>query len=135
MELVRYADRPDLREIRLRDAVGSTFPEFMHHNRSGDALLGAARTTSIPTSSSALVDDGELVAEVHSLPVRVGRSTTCRRAGTTAFERAFESGRRQRRSRCARDQVLPGAARRSGCAARMIEAMRDAGRGARASRP
>jgi len=30
MKLVRYADRPDLREIRGERLSGRTFPEYMH---------------------------------------------------------------------------------------------------------
>jgi hypothetical protein len=35
MELVRYADRPDLRAIRFERLPGRTFPTFIHHNKSG----------------------------------------------------------------------------------------------------
>jgi hypothetical protein len=38
MNLVRYADRPDLR-APSGGALGRTFPEFMHHNAPGSRYV------------------------------------------------------------------------------------------------
>ena len=78
MELVRYADRPDLRE--LRRAALNEFPEFMNHNAMGWRYWGRLYDE-FPEFQLALVDGGELVAEVHALPCR-SRATSCRPAGT-----------------------------------------------------
>jgi hypothetical protein len=40
MNLVRYADRPDLRAIRFETLSRRTFPEYMHHNQSGTRYWG-----------------------------------------------------------------------------------------------
>ena len=36
MNLVRYADRPDLLELRFQRLSGVTFPAYMHHNTPGN---------------------------------------------------------------------------------------------------
>ena len=51
MKLVRYADRPDLRERRYEELSGVTFPEYMHHNDMG-WRFGAASTPTSRTSRS-----------------------------------------------------------------------------------
>ena len=93
MKLVRYADRPDLREIRVEQLSKRTFPEFMHHNeraaRYWDRLYDEH-----PDFQLALVDGDELVAELHSLPLAWDGSVDDLPAGwDDAFIRAFESGR------------------------------------------
>ena len=40
MNIVRYADRPDLREIRFETLSRPTFPEYMHHNVPGNLYWG-----------------------------------------------------------------------------------------------
>jgi hypothetical protein len=40
MELVRFADRPDLREIRHETLSRPAFPEYMHHNVPGNLYWG-----------------------------------------------------------------------------------------------
>ena len=68
MNLVRYADRPDLLEIRW-DTLGSkTFPEYMNHNEPGRNW--GRLYTDFPDFQVGLLDhDGELVAEAHAIPV------------------------------------------------------------------
>ena len=36
MNLVRYADRPDLLELRFQRLSGVTFPAYMHRNTPGN---------------------------------------------------------------------------------------------------
>jgi hypothetical protein len=40
LNLVRYADRPDLRTIRFETFSERTFPEYMHNNQSGTRYWG-----------------------------------------------------------------------------------------------
>ena len=40
MNLVRYADRPDLLERRYRTLSAATFPEFLQHNDPGNLYWG-----------------------------------------------------------------------------------------------
>ena len=42
MELVRYAERPDLREIRLETLSRRTFPEYMHQLTEDRAIAHVA---------------------------------------------------------------------------------------------
>ena len=93
MKLVRYADRPDLREIRVERLSKRTFPEFMHHNESGGRYWGRLYDEQ-PDFQLALVDGDEPVAELHSLPLAWDGSVDDLPAGwDDAFIRAFESGR------------------------------------------
>lgn len=66
MNLVRYADRPDLRE--QRDLSSQAFPEFMLHSalppRFWDRLY-----SEFPDFQLALLDGDEIVAEAHALPI------------------------------------------------------------------
>jgi GNAT superfamily N-acetyltransferase len=88
MEVVRYADRPDLRE--LRRAALNAFPEFMNHNAMGWKYWGRLYDE-FPEFQLAVVDAGELVAEVHALSVPVERDELP--AGwDDAFERGMEAG-------------------------------------------
>jgi GNAT superfamily N-acetyltransferase len=68
MELVRYADRSDLRERRGEELSGATFPEYMHHNAMGWRFWGRLYSD-FPEFQVALVDGDELVAEAHALPI------------------------------------------------------------------
>jgi GNAT superfamily N-acetyltransferase len=68
MKLVRYADRPDLRERRYDELSRRTFPEYMHHNEPGGLYWGRLYTD-FPDFQVALVDDDELLAEAHAVPV------------------------------------------------------------------
>jgi GNAT superfamily N-acetyltransferase len=93
MELVRYADRPDLREIRGETLSRRTFPEYMHHNQSGTRFWGRLYDEH-PEYQLALLDDGALVAELHSVPMPWDGTDDDLPSGWDAgFARAFESGR------------------------------------------
>jgi GNAT superfamily N-acetyltransferase len=88
MELVRYADRPDLREVR-RTALNE-FPEFMNHNAMGWKYWGRLYDE-FPDFQLALLDGDELVAEVHALSVPLDGDELP--AGwDEAFERGMEAG-------------------------------------------
>ena len=68
MELVRYADRPDLRERRLNELSRPTFPEYMHHNESG-GLYWDRLYDDFPDFQVVLLDGDELAAEAHAVPM------------------------------------------------------------------
>ena len=93
MELVRYADRPDLRAIRLAQLSHRTFPEYMHHNQSGTRFWGRLYDEH-PDYQLALLDGDELVAELHSVPMPWDGSDADLPSGwDEGFARAFESDR------------------------------------------
>ena len=93
MKLVRYADRPDLREIRFEALSRQTFPEYMHHNQSGTRYWRRLYDE-FPDFQLALLDGDELVAELHSLPTPWDGSDDDLPSGwDEAIFRAFESGR------------------------------------------
>ncbi len=87
MTIVRYADRPDLRE--RRSAELNTFPTFMNHNAMGDRYWGRLYDE-FPAFQLAVADGDELLAEVHSLPVRVDGELPA--GWDEAFERGMELG-------------------------------------------
>jgi GNAT superfamily N-acetyltransferase len=127
MELFRYADRPDLREIRFATLSERTFPAFMHHNQTGTRYWGRL-VPEHPDFQLALVDDGALVAELHSLPLGWDGTLGDLPPGwDDVFERSFESGRPHDCLAALAISVLPER-RNEGLAVRMIEAMREAGR-------
>jgi GNAT superfamily N-acetyltransferase len=126
-ELVRYADRPDLREIRFATLSQRTFPAFMHHNQTGTRYWGRP-VPEHPDFQLALVDGDELVAELHSLPLAWSGTLTDLPPGwDDVFERSFESGRPHDCLAALAISVLPER-QGEGLAARMLEAMRAAGR-------
>jgi GNAT superfamily N-acetyltransferase len=128
MEVVRYADRPDLRAIRWKTLAGVTFPEFMHHNQSG-TLYWHRLYTEHPGYQLALVDGDELVAELHSVPVPWDGSDEDLPPGwDDAFVRAFEDERPGTVLCALAISVRPD---RQGerLSSRMLEAMRGAARG------
>jgi GNAT superfamily N-acetyltransferase len=93
VNLVRYADRPDLREIRFERLSKQTFPEYMHHNQTGTRYWRKLYETH-PDFQLALMDGDELVAELHSLPAAWDGSLEDLPPGwDDIFSRAFESGR------------------------------------------
>ena len=103
MEIVRYADRPDLREVRT-EVLEATFPAFMHHNAMGK--YWGRLYDDFPDFQLALLDDGDLVAEVHSAAGGTSMPT-CRAAGTTRSSAAWSSATAnvavaRSRSACAR---------------------------------
>ena len=120
MEIVRYADRPDLRELR-RDAL-NTFPEFMNHNAMGWRYWGRLYDE-FPAFQLALVDGGVLVGEVHALRVPLDGDELP--AGwDEAFERGMEGGGGNHLSLLA-ISVDP-ARRGEGVASRLLDAARRA---------
>lgn len=66
MKLVRYADRPELRQLRER--FWSNFPEFMNHNEPGTRYWGRLYEEFGPFQLC-LLDGDEPVAEGHSIPI------------------------------------------------------------------
>jgi hypothetical protein len=68
LTLVRYADRPDLRERRFAELSGATFPEYMHHNEPGNRYWGRLYTD-FPDFQVTLLEGEELLAEAHALPL------------------------------------------------------------------
>jgi GNAT superfamily N-acetyltransferase len=127
VKLVRYADRPDLLEIRVEQLSKRTFPEFMHHNESGGRYWDRLYEEH-PDFQLALVDGDELVAELHSLPLAWDGSVDDLPAGwDAAFTRAFESGRPADALAALAISVAPECQGRR-LSSHMLEAMRDAGR-------
>jgi GNAT superfamily N-acetyltransferase len=127
MKLVRYADRPDLREIRGERLSRRTFPEYMHHNQSGTRYWRRLYEE-FPDFQLALLDGEELVAELHSLPAAWDGSLEDLPPGwDDVFPRAFESGREPDALFALAISVVP---ERQGTrlSSRMIDAMREAGR-------
>jgi len=127
MELVRYADRPDLREIRFATLGSRTFPEYMNHNETGTRYWHRLADVH-PDFQLALLDGGELVAELHSLPLAWDGTLADLPPGwDDVFARSFESGRPHDCLAALAISVLPER-QGEGLSARMVEAMRDAGR-------
>jgi ribosomal protein S18 acetylase RimI-like enzyme len=127
LELVRYADRPDLAEIRFATLSQRTFPTFMHHNQTGTRYW-ARLVPEHPEFQLALVGCGHLVAELHSLPLAWDGTLADLPPGwDDVFERSFESGRAHDCLAALAISVLPER-QGEGLAARMIEAMCEAGR-------
>ncbi len=72
MKLVRYADRPDLLEIRFEQLSRPTFPEYMHNNEPGNKYWGRLYSD-FPAFQVGLLDGDRLVAEAHARARRLGR--------------------------------------------------------------
>jgi GNAT superfamily N-acetyltransferase len=88
MTIVRYADRPDLLEIRFDTLVAKTFPEYMNHNEPGRNW--GRLYTDFPDFQVGLLDDGgELVAEAHAIPVPWDGTVAGLPSG---WDEGFESG-------------------------------------------
>ena len=87
MEVVRYADRPDVRE--RRDELDE-FPEFMNHNAMGWKYWGRLYTD-FPAFQMAVLDDGALIGEVHALLLPV-EGDELPSGWDEAFERGMEAG-------------------------------------------
>jgi hypothetical protein len=68
VNVVRYADRPDLRARRFDELSGATFPEYMHNNQSGTRFWGRLYAD-FPEFQVALVEGDELLAEAHAVPI------------------------------------------------------------------
>ncbi len=123
MNIVRYADRPDLRD-RRRDEL-SGFPTYMNHNAMGWRYWGRLYDD-FPAFQLALEDGEELVAEVHALPVHVDSELPS--GWDAAFERGMELGDGNVLCLLAID-VQPHR-RGAGVATSMIAAAREAARAA-----
>jgi GNAT superfamily N-acetyltransferase len=93
VKLVRYADHPELRDVRFAVLSQPTFPEYMHHNVPGGRYWGRLYDE-FPDFQLGLVDGDELVAELHSVPTAWDGTPGDLPSGwEEAFLRAFESGR------------------------------------------
>jgi GNAT superfamily N-acetyltransferase len=93
VNVVRYADRPDLRAIRFETLSKPAFPEYMNHNVPGGKYWGRLYENH-PDFQLALLDGDELLAELHSVPAAWDGSDADLPAGwDEAFLRAFEGGR------------------------------------------
>jgi len=88
MEVVRYAERPDLRE-RRRDELNE-FPEYMNHNAMGSKYWGRLYTD-FPAFQLAVVDGDALIGEVHALSLPV-EGDELPSGWDEAFERGMEAG-------------------------------------------
>jgi GNAT superfamily N-acetyltransferase len=88
MEVVRYADRPDLRE-RRRDELNE-FPEYMNHNAMGWKYWGRLYSD-FPVFQLAAVDGDALIGEVHALSLPV-EGEELPSGWDEAFERGMEAG-------------------------------------------
>jgi GNAT superfamily N-acetyltransferase len=69
MEIVRYAERPDIRA--RRDELDDGFPEYMFHNSMGWRYWGLLYER-FPDLQLAVLDDDRLVGEVHAVRAPVG---------------------------------------------------------------
>lgn len=68
MNVVRYADRPDLIERRYEELTKPVFPEYMNQNEPGGRYWRRLYTD-FPDFQVALVEGDELLAEAHAIPV------------------------------------------------------------------
>lgn len=127
MKLVRYADQPDLREIRYETLVTRSFPAFINHNEPGGRYWRRLYEEH-PDFQLGLLDGEQLVAELHSVPTPWDGSDADLPSGwDEAFTRAFESGREPTVLCALAISVLPER-RGERLSSRMIEAMGDLAR-------
>jgi GNAT superfamily N-acetyltransferase len=125
LNIFRYADRPDLRAIRFDTLTVQTFPEYMNHNAPGAKYWGRLYEDH-PDFQLGLVDDGDLVAELHSIPTPWnGSSEDLPEGWDEAFLRAYESGRAGDVLCALAISVRPDR-QGQGLAARMLDEMRAA---------
>ncbi len=68
MNVVRYADRPDLMERRFEELVVPAFPAYMNENEPGNRYWGRLYTD-FPAFQVALVEGDALLAEAHAVPL------------------------------------------------------------------
>jgi GNAT superfamily N-acetyltransferase len=125
LNLVRYADRPDL--VERRERLSGSFPTYMHHNEPGGRYW-LRLYEEHPDFQLALVDDEVLVAELHSVPTPWdGTEADLPSGWDEAFTRAFES-EREPTVLCALAIAILPERRGEQLSRRMIEAMRQAAR-------
>ena len=130
MKLVRYADRPDLRERRYEELSARTFPAFMHHNEPGGKYWSRLYDR-FPEFQVALVDGDELVAEAHAVPVAWDGSLPDLPSGwDEAFVRGMTSDREPTVLSALAISVSPDR-QGQGLSQRMVQAFRDTARAAR----
>jgi GNAT superfamily N-acetyltransferase len=87
MEIVRYADRPDVR-ARRRDEFAGDFPEYMSYNAMGWRYWGLLYER-FPELQLAVLDGEKLVGEVHAVRTPVGDELPS--GWDEAFERGMEN--------------------------------------------
>lgn len=93
MHVVRYVDRPDLLSVRHQALSALTFAEYLHHNDVGNRLWPRLYEE-FPDLQLALVDDEELVAELHCAPLAWDGTLADLPAGwEDGFERSFAAVR------------------------------------------
>jgi GNAT superfamily N-acetyltransferase len=97
VNVVRYADRPDLYERRYEELTKPTFPEYMNNNEPGSRYWDRLYTD-FPDFQVALVDGDELLAEAHALPVPWDGTVTGLPSG---WDEGFELGMTSSRARTA----------------------------------
>jgi GNAT superfamily N-acetyltransferase len=130
VKLVRYADRPDLRERRYEELSARTFPEFMHHNEPGGRYWSRLYDR-FPDFQVALVEGEELVAEAHAVPVAWDGSLRDLPSGwDEAFVRGMTSDREPTVLSALAISVSPDR-QGQGVSQRMVQAFRDTARAAR----
>ena len=83
MEVVRYADRPD---VRARRDEFDEFPEYMNHNAMGPKYWGRLYSE-FPAFQLAVLDGDALLGEVHALSLPVEGDALPR-----GWDEAFERG-------------------------------------------
>jgi len=86
VNLVRYADRPDLRE--RRNLATQVFPEFLGHTEVAELYWGRLYAD-FSAFQLALLDGGDPVAEAHALPIPWDGTTDGLPSG---WDAAFELG-------------------------------------------
>jgi GNAT superfamily N-acetyltransferase len=130
VKLVRYADRPDLRERRYEELSARTFPEFMHHNEPGGKYWSRLYDR-FPDFQVALIEGEELVAEAHAVPVAWDGSLHDLPSGwDEAFVRGMTSEREPTVLSALAISVSPDR-QGQGVSQRMVQAFRDTARAAR----
>jgi GNAT superfamily N-acetyltransferase len=125
LNVVRYADHPELLAIRFDTLARLTFPHYMNENVPGNKYWGRLYDD-FPDFQLGLLDGGELVAELHSVPTAWdGTDADLPSGWDEAFLRAFESGR-EPDVLCALAISVRPDRQSQGLASRMLEEMRHA---------
>jgi GNAT superfamily N-acetyltransferase len=128
VDLVRYADRPDLLERRFDELSARTFPEFLHHNPPG-GLYWDRLYEELPEYQLALVEGDTLVAECHAVPTPWDGTVAGLPSGwDEGFTNGMTSAEQAGALMALAISVLPER-QGEGLAARMIAAFVDAARG------
>jgi GNAT superfamily N-acetyltransferase len=126
VKLVRYADRPDLRESR--SLAAQVFPEFLQHSPLG--RYWGRLYADFPAFQLVLLDGDEPVAEAHALPVPWDGTVAGLPSG---WDEAFELGMTADVEPSALSMLaiaVSPARQGQGLGSRMLDASRDAARAA-----